>query len=139
MKTLNAKDERIADLFSAGAKAEAIASDVGCSAATVYRRLRHPLVKARIAEQRAAVLRPVIDVLREMMQRAAAVVGEILDDPETPAALRLKAAEFAFSHFRAMDGHYAQGADIAALQAIAQESDDNQYEYAGGSDDDVDS
>lgn len=76
---LSAKDERIADLFASGYAAAQIASDIGSSVTTVYNKLRNPLIKARIAEARAAVLRPIRDLVLSELRKNVEVLAAIRD------------------------------------------------------------
>jgi hypothetical protein len=121
MDGLNAKDERIADLTATGFTAAQVAAEIGCSVTTVYVKLRHPLIKARIAEQRAAELRPLHDRLFRLTDKAVAAVEAVLDDATATHRDKTKAAEVVFDRVLQLRKLCDEAPALAALIAQLQE------------------
>lgn len=117
MDGLSAKDERIADLTASGALAAQVAADVGASITTIYRKLRHPLIKARIAEQRAAELKPLADRMFRLTEKAAAAVEAVLDDASATHREKTAAAEIVFDRALQLRKLCDEAPTLAALLA----------------------
>jgi hypothetical protein len=123
MDSLSAKDERIADLFASGANVAEIAADIKGSVATVYRKLRLPLIKARIAEARGAQLRPLADRLMALTEKAAAAVEAVLDDHDATHREKIAAAGLVFDRVLQLRKLCDEAPVLASLVATLESTD----------------
>lgn len=124
MDKLSAKDERIADLYALGYTAAQIADETGYGLTTVYTKLRGPLIKARVAEQRAAVLKPVRDRLVAELTNTAAVLAEIRDNADEPSRNRIAAGTELNAMFFRLEPMSEDAPLRAALEAQLQLAED---------------
>lgn len=116
---ISAKDERIADLYASGYQAAQIAAETGVGVSTVYRKLRHPLVRARIAEARAAVLKPIRDLVVAELRKNVEVLAEIRNNPDETSRNRIAAATAILAHFNAVEPAAEDAPLRAQMEALA--------------------
>ena len=69
------------------------AAELGVSSSTIYRRLKDSNVQALYLSAQADLLRDTVSELSDMRDSALAAIRQIMDDPETNAAVRLQAAQ----------------------------------------------
>lgn len=73
------KYDAVADYYAAGLTASQIAAQTGYGISTVYRILRLPFVRARIAENRAIKLRPILELVYGQLEPNVSTLAAIRD------------------------------------------------------------
>lgn len=115
--SLSAKDERIAELFAAGVSVPDIVTDTGYGWSTVYRKLRHPLIRARISELRGEQLRPILDLVRSQLQANVERLAAVRDGAEERTADRINAVKELNDFFLRLHKESEVLPRLAALEA----------------------
>jgi hypothetical protein len=120
---LSAKDERIADLYSAGFQPAQIACELSCSVQTVYRKLKFPGIKARIADVRTARLQPVLVDAEVQVRENLRFYARVRDTDDGTVSMRdrIAAANSIDRQFAAVIEPANVRAELADLHAQAVE------------------
>lgn len=123
---LSAKEERIADLYASGFAPAQIAADVSNSVTSIYRILRRPAVKARIAEARAAALRPIVQLVQDELVRNVQKLVAIRDAHEEQTRNKIAAVQELNDLFLKLDERVNINPQLADLNARLAELEDSQ-------------
>jgi transposase len=122
--TTVARDLLIVSALAGGGTAEAVAKLAGCSVATVWRRLRHPANRQRLAELRASSFNAGAKRLRDEIEKSISALAALRDDPTAHDSTRARAAvsllELAVEYDKATNVNLR----LYALEALADEKTD---------------
>jgi hypothetical protein len=97
----------------------AAAAAVGVNRATIRRWRSSPAFAAALREAETEAVGDVARRLARLSLSAVSVLEVLLEEPDTPPALRLRAADLALSRLVAIREHVALEERIAALEAAA--------------------
>ncbi len=89
---LTAKQRRFLELLLLGKSVTKASREAGIGRRTAYRWLRQPAFRETLQEQEAALLAESTRRLLALQERAINEFSRLLDDPLTPAAVRLATA-----------------------------------------------
>lgn len=129
----SAKSDKIIELYASGHTVAQVAAAVGCSAATVYRKLRDPVIRAAVSERRASELNPVVTELRNELLATVRYYAEVRDDADEATRDRLRAGDSIVDAFVKLDKAGDQAARVEVIEAALAE-----LEKAGAGDESED-
>jgi hypothetical protein len=87
------RDDALLQLLGSGMSATEAAADIGCSVASVYRRLRQPAFRARLTAARADRYKPILSLLLGEMPNNLAVLRGIRDSLTAADGARIRAVD----------------------------------------------
>jgi hypothetical protein len=107
------KQRKAVDALLATGEVSAAAREVGVSRHTIHRWLKEPAFLAAVRQAEAAALDELSRLLVRLGRTAIATIAKAMNDPATPAATRVRAADAAL-------GRLLQLRELAQLEARVQ-------------------
>lgn len=111
------RQQRALEALLEHGEVSAAAAAVGVNRATIRRWRQTPAFAAALREAEAEAVGDVARRLARLSSAAVAVLEGLIDEPDTPPALRLRAADLALARLVAIREHVALEERIAALEA----------------------
>jgi hypothetical protein len=116
---LSAKQRRAVEALLATGEVSAAAKEVGANKATLYRWLKEPAFLQAVREVEAKALDELSRLLVRLGRTAAATLAKAMNDPATPAATRVRAADVTLARLLQLRELATLETRVAELERLA--------------------